>query len=182
MPLTVREKEHWKERIEKRIDKAIDTLYQREGKELRQTIRQEAEARAAKRLGLDDYLKQYNQLDAQRDEIIDQMTTIANEAAKRFAKYKDTRYPHCEHTRIELLIEVEADLVEKEILQESEVGQKILQLEREREELTDTIWLATSSVQIRSLWKDFSAMVAEEPTELQKQALTYEPVDDSKSE
>jgi len=48
--------------------------------------------------------------------------------------------------------------------------------------LTDTIWLATSTVQIQSLWKDFSAMLTEEPTELQKQALTYEPLDDSKSE
>jgi len=67
-------------------------------------------------------------------------------------------------------------------LQESDVGKKILHLEREREELTDTIWLATSPVQIRSLWKDFSAMLTEEPTELQKQALTYEPVDDLKSE
>ena len=78
------------------------------------------------------------------------------------------------------MIEKEATEIEKEILQESEVGLEILKLEREREELTDTIWLATSPVQIRSLWKDFTTMVTEEPTQLQKQALTYEPVNESK--
>ncbi len=40
MPLTVKEKEHWKERIEKKIDKAIEKAYRDEGNGLRETAAQ----------------------------------------------------------------------------------------------------------------------------------------------
>ena len=81
------------------------------------------------------------------------------------------------HNLIKKIIQEEAETVERELLQENEAGQKILRLMREKEELLDTIWLATSPVQIRSLWKDFTCLLAAESTELQKQAMTYTPAE-----
>ncbi len=181
MPLTVKEKEHWKERIEKKIDKAIEKAYRDEGNGLQETIRQEAKARVTKLYGLGDYMKQHASRKAKIEELQSQQFKASDEASKPL----ESKSRYCwsdRHSLIEGVIDRAAKDVEKEILQESEFGRKILRLEREREELTDTIWLATSPVQIRSLWKDFSTMLSEEPTELQKQALTYEPLDDSKSE
>ncbi|MCA9034561.1 MAG: hypothetical protein KDA89_03170 [Planctomycetaceae bacterium] len=179
MPLTVKEKEHWKERIEKKIDKAIEKVYRDEGKNLRQATRQKAEERVLKRLGLEKYMEQYEKLKNQRAELDQQQSKLSEEAAKPFeaAKDKSRYYSHHGHSLIVDVIKKEVTEAEKEILHESEVGRKILRLEREREELTDTIWLATSPVQIRSLWADFTTMVTDEPTELQKQAMSYDPVE-----
>ena len=181
MPLTVKEKEHWKERIEKKIDAAIEKAYRDEGNGLRETIRQQAKTRVMKHYGLEDYMRRHSSRKAQIEELQSQQFRASEAAAKPLESM--SRYCWSDrHSLIEGVIDRAAKDVEKEILQESEFGRKILRLEHEREELTDTIWLATSPVQIRSLWKDFSAMLKEEPTELQKQALTYEPLDDSKPE
>ena len=181
MPLTVKEKEHWKERIEKEIDKAIEKAYRDEGNGLQEKIRQQAKTRAMKHYGLEDYMRRYSSRKAQIQELQSQQFRASEAAAKPL----ESMSRHCwsdRHSLIEGVIDRAAKDVEREILQESEFGRKILRLEREREELIDTIWLATSPVQIRSLWKDLSEMLTEEPTELQKQALTYEPLDDSKPE
>jgi hypothetical protein len=181
MPLTVKEKEHWKERIEKEIDKAIEKAYRDEGNGLQEKIRQQARTRAMKHYGLEDYMRRYSSRKAQIQELQSQQFRASEEASKPLESM--SRYCWSDrHSLVEGVIDRAAKDLEKEILQESEFGRKILRLEREREELTDTIWLATSTVQIRSLWKDFSAMLIEEPTELQKQALTYDPLDDSKPE
>lgn len=180
MPLTVKEKEHWKQRIEKKIDKAIEKVYRDEGNGLKMSVREEARERALKRRKLDSYMIQHDSLKAQIAALSKRQQSLADEAAKPFVVESPSRSWLSGHALIENVIEKEATEIEKEILQESEVGLEILKLEREREELTDTIWLATSPVQIRSLWKDFTTMVTEEPTQLQKQALTYEPVNESK--
>ena len=182
MPLTVKEKEHWKERIEKKIDAAIEKAYRDEGNGLRDTIRQQAKTRVMKHYGLENYMRQYSSRKAQIEELQSQQLRASEAASKPF---ENTSSYYCwseRHSLIVGVIDRAAKDVEKEILQESEFGRKILRLERERDELIDTIWLAISPAQIRSLWKDFSAMLTEEPTELQKQALTYEPLDNSKSE
>ena len=158
MPLTVREKEHWKDRIEQKIDKAIERAYRDEGKDWRGSIRQEAEALVLKRLGLVDYIKQYEALETQMKSLRKQQDKLSEETAKPFEAGRDENryYSDHGHSLIKNMINREVAEAEKEILQESEVGRKILRLERERDELPDTIWLATSPVQIRSLWKENS--------------------------
>ncbi len=37
-------------------------------------------------------------------------------------------------------------------MKETELGRKVLQLELEKEQLLDTIWLATSPKQVKELW------------------------------
>ncbi len=177
MPLTVKEKEHWREQIEKRINKAIEQVYRLEGKEWRELVTKDTEARVLKRLGLDAYMDRHKELKSQISKLEQQQKDLADEAVKRIEHERHGGYYSESHSVILKVVDAEKRLVKKEVLQESEVGRKILRLEREREELTDTIWLATSPVQIRSLWKDFTAMVTEEPTELQKQAMTYAPVE-----
>ena len=179
MPLTVKEKEHWKSRIEKKIDKAIERVYRDEGKDFRNSIRQKAEAIVLKRLRLDDYMKQYEKLEAQMKSLREQQKQLSDKAAKPFEAGRDENryYSDSGHSLIKSVVNREVAAAEKVVLRESEMGRKILRLEREREELTDTIWLATSPVQIRSLWNDFTALVTEEPTELQKQAMTYDPAE-----
>ena len=61
---------------------------------------------------------------------------------------------------------------------ESDVGRRIVTLRRERENLLDTIWLATSPVQLKTLWSKLAELLGDEQTQLQRDALAIEPVTD----
>lgn len=53
----------------------------------------------------------------------------------------------------------------------------MLALRKEKEELLDTVWLATSGKQIKDLWQKVSDLLQQEPTPLQQDALAMkEPI------
>ncbi|MBX3435797.1 MAG: hypothetical protein KF847_20965 [Pirellulales bacterium] len=64
---------------------------------------------------------------------------------------------------------------EQELLAADPLGQKILALELEREELLDTVWLATSRAQVKELWGRVLELLQQPPTALQAEALKIEP-------
>lgn len=177
MPLTVKEKEHWKQQIEKRIEKAIALAYRSKGQEWQNALKEKAEAKAIKRLGLSNYLEQYSDLDKQQKDLYDKLEKLVEEYEKPYRNSHSYRTHLSGHYLIKQVIEEEASLIEQELLQDSEIGQKILQLQQEKEGLLDTIWLATSPAQIRTLWKDFTTMVTDQPTQLQVKAMNYRPAD-----
>lgn len=57
-------------------------------------------------------------------------------------------------------------------------GRRLLELEEEQTNLLDTVWLATSSKQIKSLWEKTTKVLGGKETRLQKEALAIEPVED----
>lgn len=65
---------------------------------------------------------------------------------------------------------------EKELLKATPLGQKIQRLQAEKEELLDTVWLATSPAQIKDLWSRFADVLNWEPPELQREAMAIEPI------
>ena len=64
--------------------------------------------------------------------------------------------------------------LEDELLKDSPLGRQILKLRAEKDALLDTVWLATSSAQVRDLWSRVSAVLGEEVTPLQQQILLRE--------
>lgn len=64
----------------------------------------------------------------------------------------------------------------RELLALTPLGQRILRLQQEKEELLDTVWLATSSTQIKELWSRFAELLNWEPPKLQQDALAIEPL------
>src|SRR5690606_424985 len=67
---------------------------------------------------------------------------------------------------------------EQELLEKSDLGRKILTLRREKEEMLDTVWLATSGKHIRELWSSVTELLQDSPTPLQTKALSIEPDSD----
>ena len=61
--------------------------------------------------------------------------------------------------------------IEKRLLAKDRLGQRILKLRGEQEALLDTVWLSTSTVQIRDLWRNVTELLADDLSELQKQVL-----------
>jgi hypothetical protein len=49
------------------------------------------------------------------------------------------------------------------------------ELRREREDLLDTVWLATSPAQVKDLWQKLGSVLGDEYTPLQQEALSIQP-------
>lgn len=172
--LTVTEKAHWKERIERRVDKAIAEL-EAQDPQLMPTILAQAEDLAHQALGtrqhhrkLESLRKQIKSLEEERDETERAMWLHALGAdGLRFGEYSaKNRFSELHRKR--------SARIEEEQLQASPLGSRILQLRAEKDSLLDTVWLATSSSQIRELWSRVSSVLGEEATPLQQQILAAE--------
>ena len=82
MSITVKEKEHWKERIGRRIDLAIEELESKEDPGFRKRIQQSAEERAWKSLGLDKLREEYKRLAQEVSQIDEKRAQLATEMMK----------------------------------------------------------------------------------------------------
>ena len=69
-----------------------------------------------------------------------------------------------------------AKALEADILAESDLGRRVLSLREEKENLLDTVWLATSSSQIKELWEQVNTLLEITPTALEDKALKIAPV------
>ena len=81
-------------------------------------------------------------------------------------------------TAVDNAIRVRQSVHEKELLAADPLGRQILELQREQEDLLDTVWLATSPVQIKQLWTRVAEILHQQPSNLQKHALSLEPIVD----
>jgi hypothetical protein len=66
---------------------------------------------------------------------------------------------------------------EDELLGECETGRQILRLREEKENLLDTIWLATSPSQLKTLWTKVAELLGSEATQLERDALAIPALD-----
>ena len=179
--LTVTEKEHWKERISRRIDKAIEAVYA-EQPSLRSRIAEAAQSEALKSLGLLELQRQLDKLaDAekrtakQKESAQKQMLAIVK--GVNVDELPSYSYYSSAFQEVTVAVNRRQAIHEEELLARDPHGKRILKLRQEKDELLDTVWLATSSKQIKELWQSVAHLLKEEPTELQTQALRIEPVE-----
>ena len=60
---------------------------------------------------------------------------------------------------------------------ECETGRQILRLREEKENLLDTIWLATSPSQLKTLWTKVAELLGTAATQLERDALAIPALD-----
>jgi hypothetical protein len=178
--LTVTEKEHWKQRISRRIDKAIEAIYAAHP-DLKSRIVEAARAEALRSLGLTQLQQQIDTIEEsekrstkQKEATYKQMIAIVIGKSVDDVPY---HYYALRPNEVTVAIERRQAVHEEELLARDPQGKRILALRREKEELLDTVWLATSGKQIKELWQSIAELLSDEPTELQTQALRIEPVD-----
>lgn len=178
--LTVTEKNHWKERITKKLDRAIDRLWAEEAglksrltEKARKLVREkypdlpfaeleEVENRQSQ------LLKETESLEARK---IAMSRTILQKLSRSSATYSDYHIRDSFKKLMEKMESVEL----QEVMETDPIGRQIKELENEKEELLDTVWLATSSAQVKQLWSRFLTVLDEKPTQMQKEAIEMEP-------
>ena len=179
MGLTITEKSHWKERISRRIDQAIERLIATEDSGFMQRVGESARKMALASLGLAEAESRMARihheekaLGQEKEELLRKMLAIVRKGAvpEHVSEYSA-------RNELDSAIAARKSVHENELLAKLPTGMRILKLRREKEELLDTVWLATSGQQIKELWKCVSELLSEEPTTLQTSVLarTSEP-------
>lgn len=76
-----------------------------------------------------------------------------------------------EDQEIEQAVRRRQGVFEQELLAAHEVGCEIVKLQEEKENLLDTIWLATSPSQLKTLWTKVAELLHQDATMLAREAL-----------
>lgn len=173
--LTVTEKEHWKARIENRINKAI-ALLEAQDSALMPGIKARAELEAHKRLGTAKIKTRLDAIEKEREALATEQSKLEKDMYRQALGEQVVRdqYEYYLKSTFQSLLATRRQHIESELLQESSIGREILKLRDERDGLLDTVWLATSNVQIRELWGRVSQVLGDDATPLQQQILATE--------
>jgi hypothetical protein len=175
--LTVTEKQHWKDRIERRLDRAIEVL-EAQDPSLMTTVTDAAELAAHKALGTAEL---HSRIEAikQQSAALEAEHKQLEAAMYRQGLGKVDPSPasgwQVSGEFWNLHRKVKAGSAEQ-LLRDTPLGREILKLRAEKEAVLDTVWLATSSSEIRNLWGRVSAVLGEDATPLQQQILTQDSV------
>ena len=177
--LTVAEKNHWKARLEARLDKKIEAIWA-EDPGLKERLDGEARQQAIVSLGVADLQTEYDRLEQEietrqkrQEELCLRMLTVLGGAPLSPNIYN---YEYEANSRLEAAVKRRQQVILDELLQASDQGRRILTLEAEKANLLDTIWIATSPAQIRTLWTKLAEILHDDPTPLQREALAITPV------
>jgi hypothetical protein len=177
--LTQTEKSHWQERIGKRIDHRIETLVAKEDPTLLNRVEKEARERAFKSLGIDAQQREMEAIQKQKEELEkrEQRLLAEQKAILQGTRPEDEldSGPYCRSNVVEDAVDSRAKALEADILAESDLGRRVLSLREEKENLLDTVWLATSSTQIKQLWEQVNSLLEITPTALEDKALKISP-------
>ncbi|APW63213.1 hypothetical protein [Paludisphaera borealis] len=183
--LTMTEKEFWKTRIAVRIGKRIEAIHARHPA-LFDRLKREARARALESLGLAEAYAEQEAIQAE-EESLDRRRKSAKRAmlaTLRGVPIEDVADGvhlgyggEPPHEAAEAVRKRQA-LHEAEALAADPIGREVARWEVERENLLDTVWLATSPIQIKQLWTKVGSLLGDEPTGLEREALAIEPTDD----
>lgn len=181
MAITVSEKQHWKDRIARKISLAVEALLEKSNPHYLREVTAAAHKQAASKLGIEELLNELDRLEREVTRIRgeEQATIRQLMATIRGADVKSVSVPYGWREEVDRAIKTTQQAIEKDLLAADALGRQVLKLRREEEELLDTVWLATSPQQVRSLWQSVAELLASEVTPLQQQALSTPPPEGS---
>lgn len=183
MALTVHEKEHWKERIARRIDQRIETLVAKEDPTLLERAAKEAREKAYESLGIGAQQRELEALQKEKERIgvrerrlVAEQRAVLNGTAVEEELERGGYYGRGDY-EIENAVKARAKALEADILSKSDLGRRVLALAKEKDNLLDTVWLATSTSQMKELWEHVNVLLELKPTVLEDKALRIAPVE-----
>lgn len=173
MGLTVKEKEHWRHRIEHRIDKKIQLIANNDSTDFFKKLRNKAKVMAEKKLGIHKIASQLKKLERELSQLIEEKDAIVVglpiEELRELGRYQREQRFREKFNQVVSSFEVA-------VMEKDESGRQILKLREEKEALLDTVWLATSPQQIRDLWASVTALLEDKHTNLQSRAMEIEAI------
>lgn len=169
MALSVTEKQHWKERIDEKIKRRIEALKSRNAAFFAEAETSAKQA-AQEELGIHSELKDIKSMERKVEKLeVEIKERLSNAIQRITGKQPDSYFARMSTVDSELKPHIQRCL--NDLLAADPRGQEVLKLESEREQLLDTIWLATSPRQVRDMWAQVLKLLGEDSTEFQKEVL-----------
>ncbi len=186
MGLTVREKEHWKARIDVRIKNRINELIANNEPDFQKRIRDSARAQAIEELGVSAEFtrliaikSEQNEAESARHSLVKKLEREHNDLYEKMSiaiAGETTGGPMIHVYAVDRKIEEREAVILRQLMKSDPLGQQVLSLENEQENLLDTVWLATSPIQIKEFWAHTTEMLGQTPTKFQANAMAIEPM------
>ena len=179
--LTVTEKNHWKDRISRRIGKRIEAL-EAADPNLMERIHREARQRALQSLGLAEWQAELDNIEREKEQLEKRSQHVLKAMLARvrgvpLSDLEDTCYGYRRDEEVKSAVAKRQKVHEDELLGECDTGREILRLRQEQEDLLDTVWLASSPSQLKTLWSKVNTLLGSTPTQLERDALEIPPAD-----
>ena len=170
--LTVTEKEHWKDRLSRRIDRRIDAIAAEEPQFL-DSVKAQARQIAIASFGLADTYRELVAVQQEKSRIVDREEELARQLLIVIRGTDPSRgsAAYCVESYLNEAIKTRVEVEQESLLLKSQLGRRIVELRREKDNLLDTVWLATSSQQIKDLWTKVGELLQDEPTRLEREAI-----------
>lgn len=167
------ERTEWKSRIEKRFQAAIDNFKASTSLDWEQ-VNNQAKQKAHECLGISEWTKQVEDIEAKIRELEAEKESIENAMYQRVLgeTLSPARYRGYYSCRFLEVVQSRIDQMRHELLVEHSEGQQLVNLEKEKEAVLDTMLLASSSRELRLLWSRVTDALGESPTALQAQILS----------
>ncbi len=179
--LTVTEKEHWKKRIARRIEKRIEAITAGDPNFF-ERIDRDARQRALESLGLAEYQTELDEIERQKETLEKGEKRLHKAMLAKIRGVEpddlDDFFSYRRDSEVDNAVKRRKAVHEDELLAESELGQQVLRLRQEKDELQDVVWLASSPKQIKALWEKVAELLGDDQTQLQRDALAIEAVAD----
>jgi hypothetical protein len=182
--LTVTEKQHWRDTIAARIARRVEAI-KAQHQALFDRVNRAAHAEALRSQGL---AEGYAELEAVRAEEAALARRKKHAQRAMLAALKGVPVEEVPDGfgikyGVDLPLPVEAAEAlgkrqaahRERLLAGDPVGREVARLEAEKDRLPDVVWLACSPAQIRALWSKVAAVLGDEPTDLEREALAIEP-------
>ena len=181
MPLTTTEKQHWRDRIAKRIEKKIAGITALDPG-LFSRIESQARTRAIESLGLAEFMTGQARVEKEMQQLKSREEQLTRDVLSRLRGIEPDKidsYSVCRSdNEINNAIKARQTVHEETLLREHDLGRQITQLRLEKENLLDTVFLATSPTQVRTLWEKVSDLLGDELSQLQQAAMQIQPPSD----
>jgi hypothetical protein len=170
MAITITEKQHWKERIEARINKRIEHL-KSGNPQLFVEVADQARVKAVASLGIkQDHAALVALEKKEKDLELQKKALIATLYQKLTGECSAGEY--WVRSKIDGRISEQQAKHQDELLLSHELGREIARLNSEKENLLDTVWLATSPRQVTDLWQKVITLLGDQTTEFQREVLS----------
>ncbi len=169
MPLSVADKNHWRNRIAHRIEQRIETIYS-DAPHIRGLVDRESLAAALESLGLTAITRRLaeietisQQLDQEERQL--RRAELALVRGVPSQRITDNMLPYSgPHQEVQAALKRRQELHAQRILAREDLGRTVLRLEQEKERLVDQVWLATHPAQLLQLWEQTNRLLGETTT------------------
>lgn len=176
--LSQKDKQHWRDLIAKKIDKRIDGIKAACPSRF-SNLAAQAYNESLKSLGLvpfytkeDTLTKQIRELEQQKEK--NERAMIAH--LRNVPPDTIERYTYNCRSEVQEAVEKRAATHLDALMQADDLGQQVLALEAEKEDLLNSVYLATATSQIKDLYASVLKLIDETPTTLTGAAMAITPV------